>query len=466
MLGDINCFNKLDRCTFIAVIDEIDIGIHIVDKDGITICYNKAAESIDGLRKEDIIGRSMHDLVTEGVFSRSVALEAIEEGKIVKTTQRVNGRLIYSIGSPIFESGILTSVVVYSRDIEVLETMSRQLAELRKENKRIAEQLSEYSIEYLSSDQILSRSKEMKLVVKLAEKIAAVESTVLIEGESGVGKSMLARHIHQNSGRKNNPFVKLDCSSIPETLIESELFGYEEGSFTGAVKGGKKGLVLTADKGTLFLDEIGELPMASQSKLLSLLQYKQIQPVGSTEKIDVDVRIISATNQDLKKLVEGGKFREDLYYRLQVIPIEIPPLRKRKGDIVPLLRLFVTRLNSFYGLSKEISPSGIKMLLDYPWPGNVRELENAIERLMVTSEEDVIGVKDVFNCIGSSETLQVDENTSHKDKVIEYEKRLINDYGSRFKTIRDMAKYAGMDESTLRKKIERYGIRFEEGESE
>lgn len=461
MLIDNKCFDKIDKCTFISMIDVIDIGIHIVDSEGKTLFYNKAAESIDGLSKDVLMSKSMYELVNEGIFSSSVALEAIKERKTIKTIQRVNGRLIYSIGNPIFADGLISYVVVNFRDIEVLENMSKQLIELRKENKKITERLSKFSIEYLSTDQILSRSKEMKKVVRLAEKVAGVESNVLIEGESGVGKSMLARHIHQASERKNNSFIKLDCSAIPETLIESELFGYEEGSFTGAVKGGKKGLVLAANSGTLFLDEISELPLSSQSKLLSLIQDRQIQPIGSTKKIEVDVRIISATNQDLKKLVDEGKFRGDLYYRLKVIPIKIPPLRERKGDIVPLIRLFVTRLNTYYGLKKEISPSAIKVLLNYTWPGNVRELENVMERLLVTTEEERIRLDDVLTCINIPSNLEFSKEKTHKERVIDYEIKLINEYISKFNTIRDMAKYGGIDESTLRKKMERYGIKTE-----
>ena len=201
------CLDKIDKCTFISMIDVIDIGIHIVDSEGKTLFYNKAAESIDGLSKDALMSKSMYELVNEGIFSSSAALEAIKERKTIKTIQRVNGRLIYSIGNPIFAEGLLSYVVVNLRDIQVLENMSKQLIELRKENNKITERLSKFSIENLSTDQILSRSKEMKKVVKLAEKIAGVKSNVLIEGESGVGKSMLARHIHQASERKNNSFI-------------------------------------------------------------------------------------------------------------------------------------------------------------------------------------------------------------------------------------------------------------------
>jgi PAS domain S-box-containing protein len=442
---------------FIKILDDVEVGIHIVDKNGLTLFYNEAAEKIDGIRKEDILGKNMHDLVEKGIFSESVALDVIEQGKSIKITQKVNNRLIYATGKPVFESGELDKVIVYCRDIEILESMSKQLSELRKENERITRDLSKYSAEYLSSNQILNRSKEMDNILKLADKVAYVDSTILIEGESGVGKSMLAKYIHENSTRRDKPFIRVDCSSIPETLIESELFGYEEGSFTGALKGGKKGLIQYADKGTLFLDEIGELPLSSQVKLLSLIQSKQIQPIGAHENMEVDVRIISATNQNLRELIEKGKFREDLYYRLQVVPILIPPLRERNADIVPLIKLFLSRLNSYYDLNKNISPSGLRCLLEYSWPGNVRELENTIERLIVTSDSEIIDCDDVQHSLNTDGKIN-DINLSHKETMEEYEKKLIHSYASNYSTIRDMAKYAKIDESTLRKKIKRYGI--------
>ncbi|WP_409227102.1 sigma-54 interaction domain-containing protein [Gudongella sp. SC589] len=457
MVNEATTIENIGPNLFKTVLDDVEVGVHIVDNKGLTLFYNNAAEKIDGIKKEDILGKNMHDLVEKGIFSESVALDVIEQGKPVKITQKVNNRLIYATGKPVFESGELKKVIVYCRDIEILESMSRQLAELRKENARITRDLTKYSAEYLSSNQILNRSKEMNNILKLADKVANVDSTILIEGESGVGKSMLAKYIHENSGRYDKPFVKVDCSSIPETLIESELFGYEEGSFTGALKGGKKGLIQYADTGTLFLDEIGELPLSSQVKLLSLIQFRQIQPIGAHENIDVDVRIISATNQNLRELIDEGKFREDLYYRLQVVPILIPPLRERNADIVPLIKLFLSRLNSYYNLNKEISPSALKYLLDYSWPGNVRELENTIERLIVTSDTEIIDQDDVRFSL-NSDVEHSDVGLSHKEIMEEYEKKLIKNYASNHSTIRDMARSAKIDESTLRKKIQRYGI--------
>lgn len=450
---------KINADLMIEILDNIETGIHLVDAEGYTIYYNEAAEKVDGLKKEEVLGKSMYNLVGDGTFSRSVALDVIKERKKLEVTQKVNGRLVSSIGIPIIEGDHLQAVVVYTNDIQTLEVLSLQLNELKKANREMTVDLSKYKAEYLNGNQVLSKSKQMNKIVDLADKISDVDSTVLLEGESGVGKTMFARYIHDKSSRRNKPFVKVDCSAIPETLIESELFGYEEGSFTGSLKGGKDGFVVAARGGTLFLDEIAELPLSSQVKLLTLLQDKKISPVGSAEWIDVDIRVIAATNQNLEKLIEEGEFREDLYYRLKVIPITIPPLRDRKADIVPMIMSFTSRLNSYYEMDKSISPSGISVLLDYPWPGNVRELENVIERLMVTSEGDEITEEEVRFCLVSKEEKHT--RKTYKEKVDEFEIKLIRSLSTQAESIKEMAEIADINESTLRKKIKRYDLNIE-----
>ncbi|NLY66039.1 MAG: sigma 54-interacting transcriptional regulator [Tissierellia bacterium] len=442
------------------LINNLDAGIHIIDKDGYTLFYNSVAEKIDGIKKSDIIGKNLKDFVEKGVFSRSIGLIAIEKKEKIMMTQVVNGRLVLSAGIPIFDGGKLSKVIVIVRDIDRLEKLEQQLNVLKRENKRLAECLSSLSIKHLRNNQLIYRSKSMYNVVQLANRVAKVDSTVLIEGESGVGKGMIAKYIHENSHRSKYPFVKVECSSIPETLIESELFGYEEGAFTGALKGGKKGLAVSANKGTLFLDEIGEISLPMQVKLLSLIQDKKVQPVGSTKKESVDIRIIAATNKNLYNMVKEGKFREDLYYRLCVIPVKIPPLRQRKGDIVPLTKLFLDKLNSYYGLNKSISPKAMKVLLDYNWPGNVRELENIIERLVVTVEGDIIEEKDVLDNLNREHIVE-GKGLTFREQILNFEKKLILNYMQRSKSVKEMAKLAGINESTLRKKAKRLGIELE-----
>ncbi len=450
-------YSALGKDLLVKVLSNSEIGIHIVDHRGVTIYYNEAAENIDGLKSKDMLGKPMQDMVDSGIFSRSVALEVLEMKKEKEITQRVNNRCVKANGVPICNRDKLDAVIVYVIDIETIERLSSKLEEMKKENRKMAKDLSQYEAKYLSEDQLLYKSKKMQRVVNLGEKVAKVDSTILLEGESGVGKTMFAKHIHKKSHRSDKPFVKVDCSAISENLFESELFGYKPGAFTGALKSGKEGLVQTADKGTLFLDEVAEVSLESQVKLLTLLQEKTIQPVGSTERIKVDIRVIVATNQDLEQMIEEGRFREDLYYRLKVVPIVIPPLRERTADIVPLIRLFVNKLNNYYGFNKKVSPRGMRNLINYSWPGNVRELENIIERLLVTTEGDVVSAEEISENLKESNK-ECNDRRDYKDKVINFEKQLIEKESKRVSSIRELASSLKINESTLRKKIDRFGI--------
>lgn len=241
---------------------------------------------------------------------------------------------------------------------------------------------------------IMMESNKMKQIFSIINKIAQVNSTVLILGESGVGKTMLAKQIHNSSPRVDHPFIAVNCASLPENLIESELFGYDHGTFTGGQKGGKRGLFEAANKGTIFLDEIAELPFSIQSKMLEILQSSTFRRVGGTENINVDIRIIAATNKNLKQMVEENKFRQDLYYRLNVVPINIPPLRERKDDIPSLVTFFLNKYNEKYSQDVRLNSKLESQLIEYDWPGNIRELENVIERIVVTNTEQIAELLD------------------------------------------------------------------------
>ena len=264
-----------------------------------------------------------------------------------------------------------------------------------------------------------TRNSQMKKIYELAKKVAPSSSTVLILGESGTGKEVLAKYIHFCSKRKG-PFVTINCAAIPEELLEAELFGYEKGAFTGAIKS-KPGKFEIANKGTLFLDEIGDLSLKLQAKLLRVIQEKQVERLGSDHSIKVDVRILAATNKDLEKEVQEGRFREDLFFRLNVIPIKLPPLRERKEDIPLLIQFFLKRICEREGIEeKKFTSQAIKALLNYPWPGNIRELENFIERVIILSENNIIGVEDLSLSTLSSK-LQIRESlTEDKDMLIKY----------------------------------------------
>jgi DNA-binding NtrC family response regulator len=303
---------------------------------------------------------------------------------------------------------------------------------------------------------IVFASKVMEEIVRKASLFAKTEAPILILGESGVGKEVLARFVHKESGRKGK-FVSVNCSAIPSELFESELFGYERGAFTGALRS-KPGLFEEADGGTIFLDEIGELPLHLQAKLLRVLQENEVRRVGSTEPKKIDVKVIAATNKDLEKLVEEGKFREDLYYRLNVLTLKIPPLRERPEDVLELIGYFLRKYNEKYRKKVEITPEALEILLNYSFPGNVRELENLIHRLVITTSR--IEPKDLENLKGKSRPYEeIDFSKPLPEKLKEIEKRMIEEALKRTNYVQvKAAKLLGIDEKSLRYKRKKYGI--------
>jgi transcriptional regulator with PAS, ATPase and Fis domain len=309
---------------------------------------------------------------------------------------------------------------------------------------------------------IVANSPSMYNVIQLTRRLSDVDSTVLITGESGVGKGVIAKLVHENGNRKEFPFVKINCGAIPENLIESELFGYESGAFTGSKKDGKKGLFETAEKGTIFLDEISELPLNLQVKLLQVIQERELTRVGGVESIPINVRIISATNKDLLSLVREGKFREDLYYRLNVVPISIPPLRERPEDIIPMIRIFLNQNNKKMKEHKEIDSKAIAILMKYPWPGNVRELQNIIERLMITTKGTTILPENLPSFIVESASIpdpvSSAEGKSLKDALDHAEREILIKAAEKYKTTRAIAKALGVSQPTVVRKLQKYHL--------
>lgn len=455
--------NLFNNEMFIDFLDALYIGVHIVNKEGETLAYNTKCEEIEGIERQWIMGRKLKDLVETGVYNESVGLKVLEEKRQVRKTQRVNKKHVYSTGIPIYYKEDLAYVVVSVADMSSLSDLELQLRELEAVNKLIQREL-EISKSLLSMDNpLVFKSKEMEAIKLLALRVAKVDSTVLISGESGVGKGVLSQFIHDNSNRKDGAFVKIDCSGLPASLIESELFGYVGGAFTGASREGKKGLVELAENGSLFLDEIGELDLGLQVKLLQLIQEKKFKPVGGTDYISVDTRIISASNRDLKEMVKKGTFRGDLYYRLNVIPIRIPPLRERRVDIVPLIKHFLNKNNQKYGSQKKISSQAMKKLINYSWPGNIRELENEIERLVVISDTRVIHEDYVLFDRSEDQSPYNSLDRSFRENVLDFERDLLKDYLSSSKDIKDLSKKTGLEASSLRKKAKRLGLDLEYG---
>ncbi|MEZ0343918.1 MAG: sigma 54-interacting transcriptional regulator [Caldimicrobium sp.] len=286
---------------------------------------------------------------------------------------------------------IFDETISFEEDLRVLEIVATLISQALKlyhafyEERARREELEQELKERYAFQNIIYASPEMKEIIKTALKVAPTKATVLLRGESGTGKELLARAIHYASPRAKNPFVAINCAAIPETLLEAELFGYEKGAFTGAFTS-KKGKFELADGGTIFLDEVGDLPLSLQGKLLRVIQEQAFERLGGTKTVKVDVRIIAATHRNLEEMVERGEFREDLYWRLNVVPIFIPPLRERKKDIPLLVDYFIKKFNQIYGKDIKIKPEALEILLDYPFPGNVRELENLIERLILLAE--------------------------------------------------------------------------------
>lgn len=334
----------------------------------------------------------MEELVEKGVFSESVTFKVFEERAPVSVMHEIKtGQTVLSTGHPVFnEEGEIVRVVTTARDVKELNHVKEELNKAKKLSEKYYSELEKLRKQQAKMEDIVVKSGEMKNVMDLAIQMGRVDSTVLITGESGVGKEVVAKAIHQSSERTSGSLIKVNCGAIPDNLLEAELFGYAEGSFTGAKKGGKPGMFELADGGSLFLDEIAELPLNLQVKLLRVLQEEEIIRVGGTKPIKIDVRIIAATNRDLAKMLKEGEFREDLFYRLNVVPIEIPPLRERKEDISQLIFKFLDDFNKKYNKNKKIDLDTINFLESYDWPGNVRELKNLIERFVVISEKDII----------------------------------------------------------------------------
>jgi len=305
----------------------------------------------------------------------------------------------------------------------------------------------------------------MEQVVNKALRVSGVDSTVLITGESGVGKEVIARTIHTNSSRAEGPFIQINTGAIPENLQESELFGYERGSFTGANKEGKPGLMELANGGTLLLDEVGDMPMNLQVKLLRAIQEQEIYRIGGRVAIKLNIRIISATNKNLKKLIEENKFREDLFYRLNVVPLEIPPLRERKSDILPLAKHFLDKVNARYSVQKYLSSEVCKLLEEYDWPGNIRELANLVERLAIMSEQDAILPDQLPSSLfvrlaPSSIRVSIDKIVTLKQAREIVETELIIKALKEYHTLRRTGEILGIAHSTLLRKARALGISY------
>lgn len=379
-----------------AIIDSSSDGLFVCDAEANVIRVNPASERIHKVTAKQLIGKNMVDLIAEGFIDKSAALQAIENRKTVSLLQEKDNRKIISIGTPVFDNnGTLISVVVSERDITEIDNLHRELEEQGSLTDQLQSQLLQMQLADLKTHRIIARSPSMIKVLEKALKVSTANSTVLITGESGVGKGLFTNLIHKNSSRAQKPLIRINCGAIPESLIESELFGYEEGAFTGARVGGKPGSLELADGGSLFLDEIGELPLSSQVKLLRFLEKGRLTRVGGTKVINVNARILVATHRNLQDMVAKGTFRQDLYYRLSVIPLHVPALRERKDCILPLVRYYFDYFSDITNTRKRVSRAALDALISYSYPGNVCELMNICEHAIVMSDTDIIDRMDL-----------------------------------------------------------------------
>jgi PAS domain S-box-containing protein len=435
-------------------------GLFVADADGVVLRLNPACEIIDEVNACDVVGHSMVEMVAQGYYSESATLKVLEEKRTVSILQKTKtGKEILATGTPVYRNGSLFRILVNSRDITQFNDLKRQLEQAIMKTQRIESELDRWRSQSQINNQVLFVGEKSQRCLELAIRVAGVDSTVLLQGESGVGKEVIGRLIHKSSKRKDRSFIKIDCSSIPGNLLESELFGYERGAFTGANKEGKPGLIELAHEGTLFLDEIGELPPGLQAKLLRVLQDREIIRLGGKKPMLVDVRVIAATNRDLAQMVKDKTFREDLYYRLNVVPIRVPSLRERKEDIGPLVLHFIKKFNDKYDLAKEMRPNAMKILLEYRWPGNIRELENLMERLVVTTERDGIESDDLPLYLMEGHTDMKITTLSYREASEEFEKRLFTAAMQQSESTHQMAKILEIDASTVRRKLRKLGLK-------
>lgn len=451
---------------FREVSDKLYDAIHITDGEGKIIFVNEAYARTTGIFPEEILGKYVKDVEASGEKYRGAVTP-----KVIEQKKRVSGithfypldKEILSTGSPVFDSkGKLKYVVTNVRDISGLEDMKQKLDRMTEKAKKDKEELEYLRRNQVDGESIASHNEEMKATLEMARIVAETDVTVLITGESGAGKEKIAEEIYRNSKRRDKPFIKVNCAAIPAELLESELFGYEAGAFTDASRNGKRGMFELANGGVILLDEIGDMPIKLQTKLLRVLQEKEIMRIGGSRYLKLDIRVLAATNRDLKSEIEKGNFREDLYYRLNVVPINVIPLRERKEDIPYMTMEFLRKYCKKYGKDVTIDKDGMDIFVSYQWPGNIRELKNFVERLVVVNKDGVISKESIIQSFDSSHISynlgDDNKNISLKDYVRAYEKSIIAVALKEGDSKRKTAQRLGIDHATLIRKCREYKL--------
>jgi transcriptional regulator with PAS, ATPase and Fis domain len=455
----LNNINKEIELFYAMYYDEIMV---TDDKGKIISVNNPVCEEYYNLNEMHLINTNVKELEDKGFFKPSVTLKVIKEKKLISILQKTQtGKVLMVYGLPVFDNSFkLSKVFSTSKDLTEIYTLKEKLSKTEKLMEKYYLKLKEIKNEQNLFENVIYKSLQMRHLIDLIKRISTVDSHIILNGESGVGKTLFAKIIHKLSNRRSNEFVSINCGAIPENLLESELFGYEKGAFTGAKNEGKIGYIELANNGTLFLDEISELPLQMQVKLLKVLDEKSFTRVGSTKPIKSDFRLIAATNKDLEKLTKENKFREDLFYRLNVIQINIPPLRERKDDIPLLVNFFIEKYNKKYNTNKRLDPKVLDVFSEYKWPGNVRELENIIERLVVTIDKDLIEKSDLPSFFSNQDyqTVQIDQVLPLKKSIDNLEKQLLGKVYEIHKNTYKVAEVLGISQSSVVRKLKKYKI--------
>ena len=428
-----------------------DDGLVSVDPNGLILRMNRAYKTMVGIEDDHFVGKPASLVVEEGYLPQGVTGLVLKERKKKSIMVSLKGKEILITGLPVLnEQGRLVQIVTNIRDMSMLNKLGNELQKYHELTNRYETELHHLRAKQVESE-LVGRSLGAQRMMDLAAKASEVDSTVLIQGETGTGKELLVKTIHKLSKYRDGPLIALNCSSIPEALIESELFGYEAGAFTGSSAKGKAGLFEAAHGGTLFLDEISEMPLSMQAKLLRVIQDKKIRRIGANREVEVKVRIIGASNKNLKTLIEKNRFRSDLYYRLNIINIDIPPLRERKEDIPLLIHHFLDKFNKKFNRHKNLSNKEVTSFIKYDWPGNIRELVNAVERCVVLDNVSAFETVPLPVSISNVETVNC-----LRTYMQEMEYAIISSAYKKYQSTRKTAEALNVSQSSIVRKMMQY----------
>ncbi|EPR44529.1 putative sigma54 specific transcriptional regulator [Desulfovibrio sp. X2] len=451
-----------------AIFDHSSDGIWVTDGTGTIISINRASEQLNAIKAAQFLGKKADSVVREGLVDRSVTLEVLRVKKQISLIQHIRRtkKQLLVTGTPTFDNrGEIDLVVVNERDITELNNLRSSLERARRAQEKVQSELAELTMRELLESDIVAESPSMRKLMTMILKLAGLDaSEVLLLGESGTGKGLLAKYLHQSSPRSARPFLQINCAALPANLFEAELFGYERGAFTGASESGKAGLLELAQDGTFFFDEVGEIPMDVQAKLLKCLDDREFIPLGGKEPKKVTCRIVAATNRDLDDLVARGRFRKDLYYRLNTFSVRIPPLRERQDDIFELANLYLRRFNEQYGSAKRFTHRAVDALTRYPFPGNVRELIGIMKKAVAICEDQVLDEFLEQMISGSAERVRGVRGrpSSLAAEVERVEREMLRRARAACRTTREMAVFLGISQPSVVRKLKRHGMQADD----